>query len=68
MDIGLGEEPPPVAIEDEAIVLKILLDQDGEPDLMVWTSVSTPDQALMMLSAAIQVVITRSQVREPDHE
>ena len=65
--LSLGEDPPPVSIDDEAIILKVLHDQDGGHDLMMWTSVETPDNVLIMLSAAIQVVVTNAS-RIDDHE
>jgi hypothetical protein len=65
--INIGEDPPPVSSDDEAIILKILHDQDGDPDLMMWTNVATPDNVLIMLAASIQVVVT-AMVKADDHE
>jgi len=65
--LSIGEDPPPIAIEDEAVVLKILHDQDGSTDLMMWTSVEHPENVLIMLSAAIEVVV-HAMVRADDHE
>jgi hypothetical protein len=67
MSFTIGDGPPPVADGDEAIILKVLYDEDGEPDLMMWTAVPSPDHALVMLSAAIQVVVT-NLTRVDDHE
>ena len=65
--LNIGDDPPPVSMDDEAIILKVLHDQDGSHDLMMWTSVETPDNVLIMLSAAIQVVVSNA-TRIDDHE
>lgn len=66
--LDIGTEPPPLSIDDHAIVLKILEGEDGDAELMLWVNIITPDHALYMLSSAMQTILEQMVLRNQDHE